>query len=93
VTVQATLSFSDDRDLAPELEVSVTSNEPDDAPGDADGNTRNDIVIVDDDTFRLRAERSEDGSGRVYEIRYLVTDACGNQSQATAEVRVPLELG
>jgi hypothetical protein len=48
--------------------VSVTSNEPDDARVGADGNTKNDTVIVDDDTFRLRAERIETGSGRIYTI-------------------------
>jgi predicted extracellular nuclease len=92
--VTVNVVVSDDRDPAPSFELlAVTSNEPDDAPGDADGKTKNDIVIVDDDTFRLRAERSEDGSGRVYKIRYLVTDACGNQTQAKAKVRVPLDRG
>jgi hypothetical protein len=91
VTVQATTPVSDDRDPSPTVDlVSVTSNEPDNAPGDADGNTTNDIVIVDDDIFRLRAERSEDGTGRIYTITYLATDACGNVTQATAAVRVPL---
>jgi hypothetical protein len=91
VTVHATTSVSDDRDPSPTVElVSVTSNEPDNAPGEADGNTTNDIVIVDEDTFRLRAERSEDGAGRIYTITYLATDTCGNVTQATATVRVPL---
>jgi predicted extracellular nuclease len=91
VTVEATTVASDDRDPSPTVSlVSVTSNEPDNAPGDADGDTTNDIVIVDDDTFRLRAERSEDGAGRVYTITYTATDACGNLTQATAAVRVPL---
>lgn len=90
-TVEATVTASDDRDPAPTVTlVSVTSNEPDDAPGGADGNTTNDIVIVDDDTFRLRAERSETGTGRVYTITYQVTDACGNSSLATATVTVPI---
>jgi hypothetical protein len=70
--------------------VSVTSNEPDDAPGDGDGNTSNDVVIVDDDSFRLRAERDERGSGRIYTIAYRVTDACGNSSTGTATVTVPV---
>jgi uncharacterized protein len=91
VTVEATTVASDDRDPSPTVSlVSVTSNEPDNAPGDADGDTTNDIVIEDDDTFRLRAERSEDGTGRVYTITYTATDACGNVTQATAVVRVPL---
>jgi hypothetical protein len=91
VTVEAATLVSDDRDPSPTVElVSVTSNEPDNAPGDQDGNTTEDIVIVDDDTFRLRAERSEDGTGRIYTITYLASDACGNVTQATATVRVPL---
>ena len=60
MTVQATVAAADDFDPSPEVRlVSATSNEPDDAPGDADGNTTNDVVVVDDDTLRLRAERDE----------------------------------
>ena len=70
--------------------VSVTSNEPDDAAGNRDGNTRNDIVVVDDDSFRLRAERDDRGSGRVYTITYRATDSCGNSTTDSATVRVPL---
>lgn len=93
VTVEAATLVSDDRDPSPTVElVSLTSNEPDDAPGDADGNTRNDIVIVDDDTFQLRAERSEDGTGRIYTITYQATDACGNVTLATATIEVPVDL-
>jgi hypothetical protein len=49
-----------------------------------------DVVIVDDDTFALRAERSGTGTGRVYTITYQATDACGNSTIATATVAVPL---
>jgi predicted extracellular nuclease len=71
--------------------VSVTSNEPDN--GEDDGNTVDDIVIVDDFNFQLRAERSGIGTGRVYTIEYEVTDACGNTTLATATVTVPLSFG
>ena len=71
--------------------VSVTSNEPDN--GVDDGNTINDIVIVDDFNFQLRAERSGVGTGRVYTITYEVTDACGNTSVASATVTAPLSQG
>ena len=57
--------------------------------GNGDGDTVNDIVIVDDDTFQLRAERAGSGDGRVYTITYEVTDACGNSTLASATVNVP----
>ena len=60
--VTATVDVSDGVDPDPSLElVSVTSNEPDN--GADDGNTVNDIVIVDDFHFKLRAERSGIGTG------------------------------
>jgi predicted extracellular nuclease len=92
VNVTATVTASDNFDPAPTIElVSVTSNEPDD--GEDDGNTINDIVIVDDYNFRLRAERSGVGSGRVYTITYQVTDACGNVTTGFATVTVPISRG
>ncbi len=90
VTVSASVLASDNSGVTPEVTlVSVTSNEPDNGVGD--GNTINDIVILDDYTFLLRAERSEYGSGRIYTITYLLTDGCGNTSLATAVVFVPVE--
>jgi predicted extracellular nuclease len=88
VDVTATVVVSDnfDPNLTVEL-VSVTSNEPDDGLGD--GDTANDIVIVDDFHFQLRAERSGAGEGRIYTITYEVTDACGNSTIATVTVVVP----
>jgi predicted extracellular nuclease len=90
-TVQATVTVADDVDAEPEVElVSVTSSEPDNAPDGGDGNTTDDAVTVDDDTFRLRAERDGNGSGRVYTITYEVTDDCGNSATDSATVTVPL---
>jgi uncharacterized protein len=71
--------------------VSVTSTEPDDGLGD--GDTANDIVIVNDTTFKLRAERAAGGTGRVYAITYAVVDACGNRTEASASVTVPHDQG
>jgi predicted extracellular nuclease len=89
VTVEATVVAGDNSDADPTVTlVSVTSNEPDNGPDD--GNTINDIVIIDDDTFSLRAERSGSGSGRIYTITYQVTDDCGNTTIASATVWVPL---
>jgi predicted extracellular nuclease len=66
--------------------VSVTSSEADccirrhDRPDD--------IVIVDDTTFQLRAERYSH-AGRTYTLTYRAVDAAGNETTATAEVTVP----
>jgi hypothetical protein len=89
VTVEATVGFSADVDTITLL--SVTSNEPDDGLGD--GDTANDIVIVDDFTFKLRAERSGAGTGRVYTITYQVTNTCGATTTASATVTVTHDQG
>ena len=68
--------------------VSVESNEPDNGLGD--GDTANDIVIVDDFHFDLRAERSGLGGDRIYTITYRATDSAGNTTTAQAYVKVPL---
>jgi predicted extracellular nuclease len=86
--VQATIAADDNFDDSLDVSVSATSNEPDDGTGD--GDTANDIVIVDDDSLRLRAERAGDGSGRVYTITWRATDDCGNSVTDSATVTVPL---
>ena len=93
VDVAATVSASDNFDPSVSVTlVSVISNEADNGAGD--GNTTDDIVTVDDFNFRLRAERSGNGSGRIYTVTYLATDACGNNSEtASATVTVPHSKG
>jgi hypothetical protein len=92
VNVTATVVASDNFDPNPVLElVSITSNEPDNGLGD--GDTANDIVIVDGFHFKLRAERSGQGEGRIYTITYKVTDACGNETIAVVTVSVPKNKG
>jgi hypothetical protein len=89
--VTATVTVSDSVDPSPSVVlVSATSNEPDNAPGGADGNTVNDVLRVDDTHFRLRAERNENGAGRTYTITYRATDACGNSTTRSATVSVPI---
>jgi hypothetical protein len=44
----------------------------------------NDIVTVDDLHVKLRAERSGKGSGRIYTMTYIATDACGNSSETAS---------
>jgi len=91
VEVTAAVAASDNFDVSPAVSLlSVTSSELDNAPGGGDGNTVNDVVIVDDYTFLLRAERSATKKdGRVYTITYQVEDACGNVTVESAEVIVP----
>jgi hypothetical protein len=85
--VEATVTAQDVGDPSPTITfVSITSNEPDNGKGD--GNTINDIVIVDDYTFEFREERSGISEGRVYTITYQATDASGNSAQASATVTV-----
>jgi len=75
--------------------VSVTSSEPDNGSGD--GNTVGDIQGADTGTedydFRLRAERSGHGRGRIYTIVYRVVDALGLETLATGTVAVPHDQG
>ncbi|MBN1429196.1 MAG: ExeM/NucH family extracellular endonuclease [Anaerolineae bacterium] len=88
VDVVATVIAADNVDPNPTVTLlSVTSSEADSGlwPGDRP----NDIIIVDDLTFRLRAERWIYGFGRVYTMMYQVTDAAGNTTIAGAPVIVP----
>jgi hypothetical protein len=76
---------------------SVTSNEDDDAEGSGDGKTVNDIrgvaTGVFDTEFQLRAERSGDGSGRIYSVTYFSVDDQGNSIRTVADVFIPHDLG
>jgi hypothetical protein len=74
-------------DIAANAKVTgCTSDEPDDGLGD--GDSANDCIIVDDYSVDLRAEHAGSGNGRVYTIRYTVTD--GNSAiDQTCTVGVP----
>ena len=65
----------------------VTSNEPDNGLGD--GDTANDIEVVNNHLVRLRAERSGTGIGRVYTITVTATDSHGNTRTRSVTVIVP----
>ena len=71
--------------------ISVTSNEPDNGPGD--GNTTNDIqgwaIGTPDTNGQLRAERSGTGNGRIYTLTYTGQDGVGNSASCSATVTVP----
>lgn len=70
---------------------SITSNEPDKGLGD--GDQGKDIqgagLNTYDLAFSLRAERSGKGKGRTYTVTYKAVDEAGNETIATAAVKVP----
>jgi hypothetical protein len=72
--------------------VSVSSNEADNGKGG--GNTSPDWMITGAHTVKLRAERSGNGSGRIYSITIQAMDAAGNVSaEAVVHVTVPHDQG
>jgi Immunoglobulin I-set domain len=72
----------------------VSSDEPEENPAGADGNTLNDIVIAGDcKSVQLRRERDGNLNGRVYTITFKVTDSFGNSATATVKVSVPKNNG
>jgi hypothetical protein len=92
--IRAAVEATDACGGARALLMSVSSDEPDDAAGLADGATVGDIqgasLGTADFNLQLRAERSEAGDGRTYTIVYRISDASGNASLAGAAVIVPV---
>ncbi len=76
---------------------SVTSSEPDDAPGGAAGHTVGDIrgaaIGKADADFDVRAERWRDGEGRTYTVTCEVSRRTGDPESLTARIHVPLDAG
>ena len=75
--------------------VYVTSDEVEDAPGsgeNGDGHTCKDIVLVDDHTVQVRAERDGTSNGRLYTIHYTVS-AGGQTTTADCFAEVPHDQG
>ncbi len=88
VPVTVVASVTDAIDPSPITRIlSVTSNEA--ADGTGDGHMDADAQITGPLTVNLRAERSGNGSGRVYTITLESRDASGNASQRTVTVAVP----
>lgn len=75
--------------------VSATSTEPDNGLGD--GDTPNDIqgfVVGTADTGgQVRAERSGNGSRRLYTLTYTAMDLAGNSASCSAIISVPHDQG
>ena len=78
-----------DVDIDDVVITSVSSDEPENIQGEGDGNTVDDIVIVNSQTVELRAERQGDGNGRVYTVNFEVTDDSGNTETGLCTVWVP----
>lgn len=88
VKVKAKVVAADNVDPSPMVTLrSITSSEADSGLGR--GDKPNDIVILDDFVFRLRAERMGFSADRVYTITYQVSDAAGNTAITGAIVTVP----
>jgi immunoglobulin I-set domain protein len=69
----------------------VSSDELEENPAGADGNTLNDIVIAANcKSVQLRRERDGNLNGRVYTITFKVSDSFGNSTTATVKVSVPI---
>lgn len=94
VPVQVTFAAADACGPATVALVSLTSSEPDDAPGAGDGATTGDIQGADpgapDTAFLLRAERNSQGTGRTYTAAWSAADGSGNTAPGVATVSVPL---
>jgi large repetitive protein len=69
--------------------LSIYSDEPEDAPGDGDGSTLEDIIITGKSSFRVRAERQSNGNGRVYGVRFELKDLTGNARTGLCHIQVP----
>jgi len=76
--------------------VTVSSSEPDDAPGGGDGQTTGDIqdagTGTDDRVVQLRAERDGNALGRTYVATYRATDSSGNTTSTSSSVQAPHDL-
>ncbi len=73
--------------------ITVTSDEPENAIGDGDGNTVDDMVIaLDCMSVMLRKERAGALNGRVYTITLQVEDGNGNSTTADFQVQVTHDM-
>lgn len=65
----------------------VTSDEPENTLGD--GNTVDDVQIIDGTTVAVRAERDGRSDGRVYNIHFQVQDGAGNVTTGVCPIGIP----
>ncbi len=89
VSMSVAVVVSDRVDPGPQCRISsIMSNESIDGLGD--GDTSPDWVVDSGVNFKLRAERSGKGNGRIYTVTVSCTDASHNTSTAIAKVTVPV---
>ena len=94
VGITGTIEASDNCGTPTVALASLTSNEPDDAPGIGDGQTTGDTQPGNDDFhFSTRAERAGTGGGRIYTAVYTATDGSDNVASAAGLVVVPHDQG
>jgi len=89
--VPVTINYTNTGSCQATCILTVSSNEP--VLGTGDGDKSPDWQVLDASHLLLRAERGGAGQGRVYTITYQVSDACGNMTEQSATVSVPLSLG
>jgi uncharacterized repeat protein (TIGR01451 family) len=69
----------------------ITQDEP--VNGEADGNTSPDATIGANGAFKVRAERSGQGDGRVYRVAFSASDSEGGECSGIARIGVPHDQG
>ena len=92
--ISATVTTTDNCPGETYVLTSITSNEADNGLGDGDfpNDIQNASYSTADLAFRVRAERSGLGTGRVYTVTYTVTDGAGNTASDAATVTVPFSM-
>lgn len=69
----------------------IIQDEPTNGLADADQTP--DAELIDEDTVRLRAERAENGDGRIFYISFRAYDGKGGVCEGVVSVSVPIDQG
>jgi hypothetical protein len=86
VNVGLSVAASDNCASTPTVRVTIYSNEGDQPPGDEDSSFSPDARNISPGNLRLRSERSESGSGRVYLIVSQASDGSNTGSSCAIAV-------
>jgi hypothetical protein len=91
--VDVALDVEVESECDPEVSCTVTEVTSNESPnGKGDGNTSPDWLIT-DGGVKLRAERSGNGSGRVYTVHFVCEDDFGNSVEGSVDVSVAHDQG